>query len=116
MPAHAAVSALAAPRTEGDSPAQSAEKKGGGISDLRAARNARDSQGCAAAIPLFDRIARDASGTSDGLASLYDSAVCREAIGDIAGARSRFESLSHVDAYRTRATEALARIAGRPDR
>jgi hypothetical protein len=79
--------------------------------DLRTARQVRDSQGCAAALPLLDKVEEEALGSPDGLAARFDSAKCREAMGDYAGARSRLETLTQVDAYRERARAELSRIA-----
>jgi hypothetical protein len=84
--------------------------------DLRAARQTRDAEGCAAALPLFDRIAHGAAGTPNGFAAVFDSAICHEAIGDYPGARARLEVLSRVDAYRARARDELDRIAGQGGR
>jgi hypothetical protein len=97
-----------------ESPARSSGSDA--VAELQAARHTRDAEGCAAALPLFERIARGASGSPNGYAALFDSAMCHEATGDYSGARARLEVLSRVEAYRSRAREELVRIGAQPGR
>lgn len=79
--------------------------------ELWAARSVREERGCGAAVARFDRLAQRATGTPPGWDALFESARCRMALGDRAGARTRFESLLGVDSFRERAQAELDRIA-----
>ncbi|HXX69783.1 MAG TPA: hypothetical protein VEK07_21555 [Polyangiaceae bacterium] len=84
---------------------------GDATAELWAARSVREERGCSAAIGRFDRVAQRATGTAPGWDALFEGARCRTALGDYAGARSRFEALANVDAYRDRVQAELDRIA-----
>jgi len=84
---------------------------GDATAELWAARSVREERGCSAAIGRFDRVAQRATGTSPGWDALFEGARCRAALGDYAGARSRFEALANVDSFRDRVQAELDRIA-----
>lgn len=79
--------------------------------ELWAARSVREERGCSAAIARFDRVAQRAAGTASGWDALFEGARCHIALGDYAGARSRFEALSNVDSFRDRVQAELDRIS-----
>jgi hypothetical protein len=86
------------------------------LSELGTARHVRDAQGCAAALPLFERIVERVPGSASGYAAMFDSAICHEAISDYSGALARLDILSRVDAFRDRAIKEIARLGARPQR
>ena len=103
--------APAAPAPAAEAPKAVVAPAGGPDAALVEARRVRDTQGCGAALVLFDRVAQQVPGTATGFAATYDGALCHEAIGDRSGARSRLETLRGVAAYRERVQSALSRIS-----
>lgn len=109
-PYAAALSAYQAGRFDDARRAFDALAPGDATAELWAARSVREERGCSAAIGRFDRLAQRATGTPPGWDALFEGGRCRVALGDYAGARSRFEALANVDAFRDRVQTELERI------
>lgn len=80
---------------------------------LYAARSARYSSGCIAALPRFDAIANRQAGSSVAAEAMWEAAVCSRELGQIDRARQLFSALRRVAGYRDRVERELATIEQR---
>lgn len=78
--------------------------------ELWAARCVRESKGCRAALPRFDKVAQRAGQTPSGWDARLEGALCFRAIGDFGAARARLAALLGVDSHKDRARVELERL------
>jgi hypothetical protein len=75
--------------------------------DLAAARVAKATKGCSAALAAFDRAIDRGNGTPVGWDALLEGALCRRNVGDLAKARFYLSRLLNVDSHKARARDEL---------
>lgn len=84
---------------------------------LWAARSVREGQGCATALPRFERLAARSKGTPSGNDALLDSARCNRVLGNGDRARDHYNRLLDEQAYAARARaelDSMGHAAGGP--
>lgn len=84
---------------------------------LWAARSVREGQGCATALPRFERLAARSKGTATGSDALLDSARCNRSLGNADRARDHYNRLLDDEAYAARARaelDSMGRAAAGP--
>lgn len=85
----------------------------GGLAALYAARSARYSSGCLAALPRFDAIANRQVGSSTATEATWETAVCYRELGQLERARQLFGTLRRVAGYRDRVEKELTALEQR---
>ncbi len=84
------------------------------LAALYAARSARYTGGCAAAVTRFDAVANRFTGTSIATEAMWDGALCYRELGQNERSRQLFLALRRVAGYRDRVDRELAELDQRP--
>ncbi len=108
--ASAVAGAPAQTTPQGQADQRRAATGGDAPSGLQAANTTRDTQGCASAVGVYDRVAQLAWGTKDGYEAKYAAGLCYKQLGNTEAAQQRFSDLLAVPSYIDQAKAQIASI------